>query len=67
MISGMAFAVIVWCVDANGPVFVSMFRPVRLVVVVIVASLILQEPIYSGRYKSSSSIDFLRYHLSNRT
>ncbi|KAH0867312.1 hypothetical protein HID58_074334, partial [Brassica napus] len=48
MISGMAFAVIVWCVDANGPVFVSMFRPVRLVVVVIVASLILQEPIYSG-------------------
>ncbi|CAH8385801.1 unnamed protein product [Eruca vesicaria subsp. sativa] len=51
MISGMAFAVIVWCVDANGPVFVSMFRPVRLVVVVIVASLILQEPIHSGRYK----------------
>ncbi|WZZ70369.1 hypothetical protein YC2023_081739 [Brassica napus] len=48
VISGMAFAVIVWCVDANGPVFVSMFRPVRLVVVVIVASLILQEPIYSG-------------------
>ncbi|CAH2051417.1 unnamed protein product [Thlaspi arvense] len=41
MISGMAFAVIVWCVESNGPVFVSMFSPVRLVVVAIVASLIL--------------------------
>ncbi|CAH2079899.1 unnamed protein product, partial [Thlaspi arvense] len=42
MISVMAFTVIVWCVESNRPVFVSMFSPARLVVVVIVTLLILQ-------------------------
>ncbi|CAH2052991.1 unnamed protein product, partial [Thlaspi arvense] len=33
VISGMAFAITVWCMCSNGPVFVSMFSPVKLVVV----------------------------------
>jgi drug/metabolite transporter (DMT)-like permease len=48
--SGMAFAAMSWCIQTRGPLFVSMFSPLMLVVVAIVGWAILEEKIYVGRY-----------------
>lgn len=51
--SGMVIAVNAWCVESRGPLFVSVFSPVALVVVALVGSFILNETLHVGRYKNS--------------
>lgn len=53
MMSGMVIAVNAWCVESRGPLFVSVFSPVALVVVALVGSFILNETLHVGRYKNS--------------
>ncbi|PNT70412.1 hypothetical protein BRADI_2g11420v3 [Brachypodium distachyon] len=48
--SGIAFAVMSWCIQSRGPLFVSMFSPLMLVVVAIVGWAILEEKIHLGTY-----------------
>lgn len=48
--SGIAFAVMSWCIQSRGPLFVSMFSPLMLVVVAVVGWAILEEKIHVGRY-----------------
>lgn len=51
--SGMVIAVNAWCVESRGPLFVSVFSPVALVLVALVGSFILNETLHVGRYKYS--------------
>uniref|UniRef100_A0A0D9V004 WAT1-related protein n=1 Tax=Leersia perrieri TaxID=77586 RepID=A0A0D9V004_9ORYZ len=46
--SGIAFALMSWCIQVQGPLFVSMFSPLMLVVVAIVGWAILDEKIHVG-------------------
>lgn len=47
----MAFAVMSWCIQSRGPLFVSMFSPLMLVIVAVVGWAILEEKIHVGRYQ----------------
>ncbi|KAL5227787.1 hypothetical protein ABZP36_016052 [Zizania latifolia] len=46
--SGIAFALMSWCIQVRGPLFVSMFSPLMLVVVAVVGWAILEEKIHVG-------------------
>ncbi|KAK6916110.1 EamA domain, partial [Dillenia turbinata] len=46
--SGVMVALITWCVRVKGPLFVSVFNPLMLVVVAIAGSLLLNEKLYMG-------------------
>uniref|UniRef100_J3KZ16 WAT1-related protein n=1 Tax=Oryza brachyantha TaxID=4533 RepID=J3KZ16_ORYBR len=46
--SGIAFALMSWCIQVRGPLFVSMFSPLMLVVVAVVGWAILDEKIHVG-------------------
>ncbi|KAL5222777.1 hypothetical protein ABZP36_027490 [Zizania latifolia] len=46
--SGIACALMSWCIQLRGPLFVSMFSPLMLVVVAIVGWAVLEEKIYVG-------------------
>lgn len=48
MVSGVMVAVISWCVRTRGPLFVSVFSPLMLVVVAFAGSTILDEKLYLG-------------------
>ncbi|KOM54022.1 hypothetical protein LR48_Vigan09g268100 [Vigna angularis] len=48
VVSGVMVAVISWCVRARGPLFVSIFSPLMLVVVAFAGSTILDEKLYLG-------------------
>ncbi|KAL0731263.1 hypothetical protein Bca4012_027357 [Brassica carinata] len=48
VMSGMVIAVNAWCVESRGPLFVSVFSPVALVVVALVGSFILNETLHVG-------------------
>lgn len=50
MASGVTFTMAAWCVQKRGPIFVSAFNPLTLVVGVIAASLLLDEMLHLGRY-----------------
>lgn len=50
MASGVVVIVIAWCVRMRGPMFVSVFNPLMLVLVAIAGSLMLDENLYVGRY-----------------
>lgn len=50
MASGVSFTMAAWCVQKRGPIFVSAFNPLTLVVGVIAASLLLDEMLHLGRY-----------------
>lgn len=50
MCSGVVVAVIAWCIQARGPVFVSIFNPLSLLIVALVGSLVLEEELHLGRY-----------------
>jgi hypothetical protein len=39
-----------WCIEVRGPLFVSMFNPVVLVVVAVLGWAILDEQLHLGRY-----------------
>ncbi|XP_042519801.1 WAT1-related protein At1g68170-like isoform X2 [Macadamia integrifolia] len=47
---GLMFTLIAWVVSVKGPLFVSIFSTVSLVLVAIMASLILDEKLHVGRY-----------------
>lgn len=48
VVSGVMVAVISWCVRTRGPLFVSIFSPLMLVVVAFAGSTILDEKLYLG-------------------
>ncbi|KAG7586254.1 EamA domain [Arabidopsis thaliana x Arabidopsis arenosa] len=48
VISGMVVAVNAWCVESRGPLFVSVFSPIGLVIVALVGSLVLDETLHLG-------------------
>ncbi|CAH8359836.1 unnamed protein product [Eruca vesicaria subsp. sativa] len=48
VMSGMVIAVNAWCVESRGPLFVSVFSPIALVVVALVGSFILNETLHVG-------------------
>nr|GMD08853.1 WAT1-related protein At1g25270-like [Ipomoea batatas]GMD10065.1 WAT1-related protein At1g25270-like [Ipomoea batatas] len=48
--SGLMFSLIAWCVRKKGPVFVSIFNPLMLIMVAIAGSLFLDEKIHLGTY-----------------
>ncbi|XP_065629826.1 WAT1-related protein At1g25270 [Quercus suber] len=47
--SGVVVAVIAWCIQARGPMFISIFNPLSLVIVALVGSLVLEEELHLGR------------------
>lgn len=49
MASGMVVVMISWCVRKRGPLFVSVFAPLCLVIVAIASSLLLNENLSLGR------------------
>ena len=51
--SGIGFAIMSWCIQVRGPLYVSMFSPLLLVVVAIVGWAILGEKIHVGRCLNS--------------
>ncbi|XP_042023275.1 WAT1-related protein At1g68170-like [Salvia splendens] len=46
--SGVMFTLVAWCVRMRGPLFVSVFNPLLLVIVAIAGSLLLQEKLHVG-------------------
>ncbi|XP_057803277.1 WAT1-related protein At1g68170-like [Salvia miltiorrhiza] len=46
--SGVMFTLVAWCVRMRGPLFVSVFNPLLLVIVAIAGSLILEEKLHVG-------------------
>ena len=52
--SGVVIAVMSWCIQVRGPVFVSMFSPMMLIIVAVVGWGILGEKIRVGRYRDAS-------------
>ncbi|XP_075493521.1 WAT1-related protein At1g68170-like [Primulina tabacum] len=46
--SGLVFPLVAWCVSLRGPVFVSAFNPMMLVLVAVAGSLFLQEKLHLG-------------------
>lgn len=58
MISGMVVAVNAWCVESRGPLFVSVFSPVGLVIVALIGSFLLDETLHLGRYKLMYTVLF---------
>ncbi|VVA94467.1 unnamed protein product [Arabis nemorensis] len=48
LISGMVVAVNAWCVESRGPLFVSIFSPIALVIVALVGSFFLNETLHLG-------------------
>lgn len=47
--SGLAVSLMTWCIQRRGPLFVSMFSPLLLVIVAILGWAILNEKLYVGR------------------
>lgn len=52
--SGFAFGLMSWCIQRRGPLFVSMFSPLLLVIVAVLGWAILSEKIYLGRLEGSN-------------
>ncbi|CAM8901406.1 unnamed protein product [Rhodiola kirilowii] len=48
LVSGMMISVIAWCVRMRGPLFVSVFNPLMLVLVAVASSLLLEEKLNVG-------------------
>uniref|UniRef100_A0A7N1A6R2 WAT1-related protein n=1 Tax=Kalanchoe fedtschenkoi TaxID=63787 RepID=A0A7N1A6R2_KALFE len=48
VVSGMMISVMAWCVRMRGPLFVSVFNPLMLVLVALASSLLLQEKLTLG-------------------
>ncbi|KAJ3676030.1 hypothetical protein LUZ60_003453 [Juncus effusus] len=54
--SGLAFALMSWCIQKRGPLYVSMFSPLLLVIVAILGWAILDEKLYVGSATGSALI-----------
>ena len=50
MASGLVYTFMTCCVQMRGPLFVSVFNPLMLVLVAIAGSLVLEEELHMGRY-----------------
>lgn len=48
--SGAGFTLMSWCIQVRGPLYVSMFSPLLLVIVAVVGWAILGDKIRLGRY-----------------
>ncbi|XP_074569018.1 auxin-induced protein 5NG4-like [Curcuma longa] len=48
VLSGVAIALQIWCIDKGGPVFTAVFAPVQIVVVAITSVLIFDDNLYLG-------------------
>lgn len=48
--SGLMFSLVAWCVRMRGPLFVSVFQPLMLVIVAVAGSLFLDEKLRVGMY-----------------
>lgn len=51
--SGIAFCVMSWCISRKGPLFVTMFSPLLLIVVAVMSSIILGEKLHLGSVMGS--------------
>ncbi|CAM8906939.1 unnamed protein product [Rhodiola kirilowii] len=56
MASGVAVALIAWCVRLKGPLFVSVFNPLMLILVAVAGSLVLDERLHLGSILGSMLI-----------
>ncbi|XP_047340148.1 WAT1-related protein At1g68170-like [Impatiens glandulifera] len=54
--SSVAYTLIGWCIQMRGPVYVSIFNPLMLVIVTILGSLILDEKLHVGSVLGSAII-----------
>ncbi|GJY54390.1 WAT1-related protein, partial [Tanacetum coccineum] len=59
--SGLMFTLITWCVQMRGPLFVSAFNPLMLVLVAIAGSLVLNESLHLGSVLGAILIIFVLY------
>lgn len=50
MVSGLVMPLVAWCIEKKGPLYVTVFSPIRLVIVALVGSFALEETLYLGRY-----------------
>lgn len=50
MVSGMVVPLVAWCIATKGPLFVTVFSPIRLVIVALIGSFALEETLHLGRY-----------------
>ncbi|AAG28802.1 hypothetical protein [Arabidopsis thaliana] len=48
VVSGMVVPLVAWCIATKGPLFVTVFSPIRLVIVALIGSFALEEPLHLG-------------------
>jgi hypothetical protein len=48
--SGLVVTLLAWCIRVRGPMFVSIFNPLSLLIVALAGSLVLEEVLHLGRY-----------------
>lgn len=63
VVSGLVVIVISWCIRMRGPLFVSVFNPLQLLLVAVFAYLFLDEKLYFGRY--SINLTYPKHMLTN--
>ncbi|XP_042421548.1 auxin-induced protein 5NG4-like isoform X3 [Zingiber officinale] len=61
VVSGIAIALQIWCIDKGGPLFTAVFGPVQVVAVAIVSVLIFNDQLYLGGVVGSVLIVFGLY------
>lgn len=61
LVSGMMISLISWCVRMRGPLFVSVFNPLMLVLVAIASSLLLKEKLSVGRFVHNTMFRWTEY------
>lgn len=50
VISGIVTYLQLWCMEARGPVFVTLFNPLSTLLVAVLSYFVLGEKLYIGRY-----------------
>ncbi|KAJ0257850.1 EamA domain-containing protein [Hirschfeldia incana] len=48
VVSGMVIPLVAWCIKTKGPLYVTVFSPIRLVIVALAGSFALEEPLHLG-------------------
>ncbi|XP_058180472.1 WAT1-related protein At1g25270-like isoform X3 [Rhododendron vialii] len=59
--SGLTTTLITWCISKTGPLFVSTFNPIGLILMALVGSLVLQETLYLTRTKPTRKQAYLTF------
>ena len=60
MATGVTFTLFAWCIRMRGPLFVSAFSPLMVLIVALAGPLVLNETIHLGRYLHS---EFKHYNI----